>query len=140
MDAANSPTIPPAGSLRDQVRSAVIWRSGSQIVGQLVTWVSTFVVIRILSPADYGLYALTSVVLALLALMNGFGLANAVIRERETTPHMLRQLFGMLLLLNAALALAQFLAAPLVAAYFGQPMVTQLLRVQSLIYLTNLTA
>lgn len=128
---------PPKDSLRDQVRSAVIWRSGSQIVGQLVTWGSTFLVIRILSPADYGLYALTSVVLALLALMNGFGLANALIREREASPQLLRQVFGMLLVLNGTLALAQFAAAPLVAEYYGQPMVTQLLRVQVLIYLTN---
>jgi O-antigen/teichoic acid export membrane protein len=137
MDSANPVTSPPADSLRDQVRSAVIWRSGSQIVGQLVTWASTFIVIRILSPADYGLYALTSVVLGLLTLMNGFGLANALIREREASPQLLRQVFGMLFVLNGALALVQFLAAPLVAAYYGQPLVADLLRVQSLIYLTN---
>lgn len=137
MDSANPVTSPPADSLRDQVRAAVIWRSGSQIVGQLVTWISTFIVIRILSPADYGLYALTSVVLGLLTLMNGFGLANALIRERETSPQLLRQVFGMLFVLNGTLALIQFLAAPLVATYYGQPMVTDLLRVQSLIYLTN---
>ena len=136
MDTAN-PAIPPADSLRNQVRAAVIWRSGSQIVGQLVTWVSTFIVIRILSPADYGLYALTSVVLGLLTLMNGFGIANALIREREATPQLLRQVFGMLFVLNGALALIQFLAAPLAAAWYGQPRVTELLRVQSLIYLTN---
>jgi O-antigen/teichoic acid export membrane protein len=137
MTSANPASNPPADSLRDQVRAAVIWRSGSQIVGQLVTWVSTFIVIRILSPADYGLYALTSVVLGLLTLMNGFGLANALIREREASPQLLRQAFGMLFVLNGALALIQFLAAPLAAAYYGQPMVTDLLRVQSLIYLTN---
>src|SRR3569833_1555749 len=137
MSTANPASIPPPDSLRDQVRSAVIWRSGSQILGQLVTWVSTFIVIRILSPADYGLYALTSVVLGLLTLMNGFGLANALIRERETSPQLLRKVFGLLFVLNGALAVAQFLAAPLVAGYYGQPMVTDLLRVQSLIYLTN---
>lgn len=125
------------GSLRDQVRSAVIWRSGSQIVGQFITWASTFLVIRILSPSDYGLYAMTAVVLGMLSLMNGYGLANALIQKREATPQMLRQIFGMLILLNVALALAQVAAAPLVAAYYGQPMVADLLRVQALIYLTN---
>ena len=137
MSTANPASIPPPDSLRDQVRSAVIWRSGSQILGQLVTWVSTFIVIRILSPADYGLYAQPSVVLGLLTLMNGFGLANALIRERETSPQLLRQVFGMLFVLNGTLALIQFLAAPLAAAWYGQPLVTDLLRVQSLIYLTN---
>src|SRR3569623_1517097 len=121
MSTAKPASIPPPDSRRDQVRSAVIWRSGSQIVGQLVTWVSTFIVIRILSPADYGLYALTSVVLGLLTLMNGFGIANALIRERETSPQLLRQVFGMLFVLNGTLALIQFLAAPLAAAMFSPP-------------------
>ncbi|OJW69844.1 MAG: lipopolysaccharide biosynthesis protein [Sphingomonadales bacterium 63-6] len=127
----------PRDSLRNQVRSAVLWRSGSQILGQLITWGSTFLVIRILSPSDYGLYAMTSVVLVLLSLMNGYGLANALIQKRDATPHMLRQLFGMLIVLNVTLALLQIAAAPLVAAYYGQVEVANLLRVQALIYLTN---
>src|SRR3569623_1142190 len=105
MSTAKPASIPPPDSLRDQERSAVIWRSGSQLLGQLVTWVSTFIVIRILSPADYGLYALTSVVLGLLSLMNWCGLAYALSRERETSPQLLRQVFGMLFVLNSTLAL-----------------------------------
>lgn len=124
-------------SLRDQVRSAVIWRSGSQIVGQLLTWASTFLVIRILSPADYGLYAMTSVLLVLLNLVNGYSLANAVIQKREVTPLLMRQLFGMLFALNLTLAAVQWMVAPLVADYYGQELVCDMLRVQALIYLTN---
>ncbi|GAB5349813.1 lipopolysaccharide biosynthesis protein [Alteriqipengyuania sp. 357] len=127
----------PSTSLRDLVRSAVIWRSGTQIVGQIITWGSTFLVIRILDPADYGLYAMAAVVLNLLSLINGFGIANAAIREGELQPHTIRQVFGMLVLLNAGLALVQFSAAGLIANYFGQPMVADLLRVQCLLYLTN---
>ena len=124
-------------SLRDQVRSAVIWRSGTQIFGQLVAWTATFMVIRILAPTDYGLYAMSAVVLSLLNLMNGYGLANALIQQREVTPLMLRQLFGMLVVLNGALALAQFIAAPWIADYYGQPVVATMLRWQALIFLTN---
>jgi O-antigen/teichoic acid export membrane protein len=124
-------------TLRDQVRSAVIWRSGTQIFGQLVAWASTFLVIRILAPADYGLYAMSAVVLSLLNLMNGYGLANALIQQREVTPLMMRQLFGMLVVLNGTLALLQFIAAPWIADYYGQPVVQTMLRWQALIFLTN---
>lgn len=124
-------------SLREQVRNAVIWRSGTQIFGQLITWASTFLVIRILSPSDYGIYSMTSVLLVLLALMNGYGLSNALIQRREVTTHMLRQLFGMQVVLNVTLAAIQMVVAPYVAAFYHQPMVTKLLRVQALIYLTN---
>src|SRR5690606_149052 len=50
-----------AAAFGDRVRSAVIWRSGSQILAQLVTWSVTLVVIRLLDPADYGLFAMTQV-------------------------------------------------------------------------------
>src|SRR3546814_12003825 len=70
-------------SLVDQVRHAVIWRSGSQILAQLVMWSSTFLVIRILSPADYGLFAMTQVVLVLLAMLDGYGLATGLNQQRE---------------------------------------------------------
>lgn len=125
----------PAPSLVEQVRAAVIWRSGSQIVTQIVSWASTLIVIRLLAPQDYGLFAMAQVMLTLLSTMNGWGLASALIREAEVSEERLRQTLGMLMLLNLGLALIQFVTAPLVAMWFEQPMVTELLRVQSLIYL-----
>ncbi len=127
----------PAESLRNQVRSAVIWRSGTQILGQMLAWISTFLVIRILSPSDYGLFAMTQVVLVLLNMLNGYGLASALIQRGEAGRHAQRQLFGMLILLNLGLGAIQFAAAPLAAAYYRQPMVTDLLRVQALLYIAT---
>lgn len=126
----------PAPSLAAQVRTAVIWRSGSQIGTQIVSWASTLIVIRLLAPQDYGLFAMAQVMMVLLSTMNGWGLASALIREEEVTEERLRQTLGMLVLLNFGLALIQFLAAPLVALWFEQPQVADLLRVQSLLYLT----
>ncbi|WP_233503677.1 lipopolysaccharide biosynthesis protein [Sphingomonas psychrotolerans] len=124
-------------SLKDQVRSAVIWRSGTQILGQLLTWASTFIVIRVLSPSDYGLFAMTQVVLVLLNMLNGYGLASALIQRGDASRHAQRQLFGMLILLNLVLAAIQFGCAPFAAAYYRQPMVADLLRVQALLYVAT---
>lgn len=134
--AVQTPTQ-PVESLRNQVRSAVIWRSGTQILGQMLAWVSTFLVIRILSPSDYGLFAMTQVVLVLLNMLNGYGLASALIQRDEAGRLAQRQLFGMLILLNLGLGAIQFAAAPLAAAYYRQPMVTELLRVQALLYIAT---
>lgn len=125
------------GALRSQVRSAVIWRSGTQIFSQLVAWVSTFLVMRLLPLSDYGLFAMTSTMLVLLSLFNGSGFSSAAIQDRDFNRQNLRQLFGLLIAINGTLALAQVLLAPLVASYFAEPRVADLLRVQALIYLTN---
>ncbi|PKP99814.1 MAG: lipopolysaccharide biosynthesis protein, partial [Alphaproteobacteria bacterium HGW-Alphaproteobacteria-13] len=126
-----------AGDFGRRIRRAVIWRSGSQIAGQVIAWASTFLVIRILTPEDYGLFALTQVMLMLFTLLSGHGLASAAIQRADIDARAMRQIFGLLLLLNGALALAQIACAPLAAAYYRQPMVADLLRVQALIYLTN---
>lgn len=134
----NSPGSSAAtSSLRDQVRSAVIWRSGSQIAAQIVAWCSTLAVIRILDPADYGIFAMTQVVLNVLLFLNGHGFASALIQDREITKRKIRQAFGMILLANGGLALIQLALAPLAAEYYRQPIVADLLRVQTLIFLVT---
>ncbi len=119
----------------ERVKAAVIWRSGGQIVAQLITWAATFIVIRLLQPADYGLFAMTQVVLMFLNLMNGYGFANALVQSESVDRRQIAQVFGMLILLNGGLALAQIAMAPLAAAYFRQPLVADLLMAQALLYL-----
>jgi O-antigen/teichoic acid export membrane protein len=131
-----SPTQPDE-SLAGRVRRAVIWRSGSQLASQLVQWASTFLVIRILLPRDYGLFAMTQVVLVLLNMLNGYGLASGLIQQREVTRRQIGQLFGMLLLLDLGLGVAQALLAPVFAAYYHQPAVADLLRVQALLFIAT---
>ena len=128
---------PSSDSFANQVRSAVIWRSGSQILAQLVQWSATFLVLRILSPSDYGLFAMTQVILVFLNMLNGYGLASGLIQQPHIAKRDIRQLFGMLVLLNAALAIGQLALAPLAAAYYRQPMIADMLRVQALLYLTT---
>lgn len=129
-----SPVESSGESFGSKVRSAVIWRSGSQIAAQLIAWASTFLVIRILDPDDYGLFAMTQVIMALLAMLNGYGLASAIIQQPDVTPRHIRQLFGLLIVVNAAIAAIQFAGASLVADYYRQPIVGDMLKAQCLMY------
>ena len=124
-------------SFGSRVRSAVIWRSGTQILGQIVSWGSTLIILRILDPSDYGLFAMTQVILAFLAFMNGYFFASSLIQAESVGKQQIRQAFGILLLINVGLALLQLVLAPYAADYYNQPMVAELLRWQSLIYLAT---
>ncbi|WP_238550553.1 lipopolysaccharide biosynthesis protein [Blastomonas sp. AAP53] len=119
------------------MRSAVFWRSGSQIVSQVVMWSTTLAVIRLLDPADYGLFAMTQVVMVMLAFLNGYGFASSLIQQERIDTFRVRQAFGLLLILNVGIAAIQFIAAPAVAAYYQQPQVTDLLRWQTVMYLAT---
>jgi len=128
-------TAQPETSFGSRVRSAVFWRSGTQILSQLVSWGVTVFVMRLLDPKDYGLFAMTQVVTVMLFFLNGYGFANALIGGDSVTLLRIRQTFGLLILLNGSLAIIQFFAAPLAGAYFHQDLVTVMLRWQALLYL-----
>jgi O-antigen/teichoic acid export membrane protein len=124
-------------TLAGDVKKAIIWRSGSQIAAQIVSWSSTLIVMRLLSPTDYGLFAMSLVMLSFLTFLNGYGFASALIQERDLDQHRIRQAFGLLLSANALIAAVQWFSAPAVAAYYGQPVVADMLRVQTLIYIST---
>jgi O-antigen/teichoic acid export membrane protein len=128
---------PAAEGFADRVRSAVYWRWGSQVVAQIVTWTATIVVVRLLAPHDFGLFAMTQAVLAAFNFLNGYGFADSLIPADKIDRRKVGQVFAMLLLANAALAVTQFLAAPYAAAYYHQPMVTDMLRLQAVIFLAT---
>lgn len=128
-------TTPQKPAQKPSIRRALAWRAGGQIAAQTLLWASTFLVIRLLAPADYGLVAMAGALTGLLALLAGQGFASALIRAPTLNPHDPARALGLLLALNAGLAALQLAAAPAAAAYFAEPRVADLLRVQALAYL-----
>lgn len=131
------PAMPGGTDLAGQVKGAFFWRSGSQIVAQAISWAVTLLVVRILDPSDYGLFAMTEVIMVFLTFLSGYGFASSLIQAEKVEPLQVRQAFGMLLLLNGALAIVQVAIAPLAADYFGQAEISDMLRWQALLYLAT---
>ena len=48
-------------SVKQAVMSALGWLVGMKVIVQILTWAMTLIVIRILSPADYGLMAVSQI-------------------------------------------------------------------------------
>lgn len=141
---SESGAMPPAqeaGAALDsrfasRVRSAVAWRWGTQVAAQIITWTSTFLVVRLLVPEDYGLFAMSQVVITALAFLNGQSFATSIVQTERLDNRRIGQVFGMLLIMAVTLAGAQLLLAPHAAAYFDEPIVAEMLRLQALIFLT----
>ena len=140
-DSQLTPNLPDSGVSDDsgfaaRVRSAVAWRWGAQVAAQIITWTSTFLVVRLLDPSDYGLFAMSQVIVTALAFLNGQSFATSIVQTDRIDERRVGQVFGMLIIANVLLATIQFLFAPYAAAYFEEPIVADLLRVQAAIFLT----
>lgn len=118
-------------NLKSKVVAGVGWTAGANFVGQIITWAITIVVMRLLSPGDYGLLAMASVFVAFLAMMAAAGLGPAIVQSTAIDDAKLRQLLGLILVLNAVLCLLLFSSAALIAEFFNEPRLVSIIRVLS---------
>jgi O-antigen/teichoic acid export membrane protein len=92
-------------------------------------------VIRLLNPADYGVFAMTQVVMVFLTFMSGYGFASFLVQSETVDKLRVRQTFGLLILLNVGISLLQLLLATIVADYYRQPIIEDMLHLQAIIFL-----
>lgn len=111
-----------------EVASALKWSSLGKLGGQLISWAVTILVLRFLTPADYGLLAIATVFVSLIMMLGEVGVQFIVVRARELTESFLRSVFGLVVVSHAFVALCTAVSAVAVARYYGdariQPIMT----------------
>jgi len=121
-------------SLKSKVVSGVFWLTATKAIGQAITWLITIAVVRLLSPADYGLMGIATLFIGLLLLFNELGLGAAVVQKADLNTDHLSDLRWAILLINVALCLLLVLGAPMVARYFNEPSLTSIIRALAVIF------
>ncbi|MGE5623132.1 MAG: lipopolysaccharide biosynthesis protein [Bacillota bacterium] len=104
------------------------WVGAGKLVTQLITWSMTFFVLRLLSPSDYGVVALSTAITGLFALIAEFGFGAAITQAKDVDKEQLGNLFGFALLLNGAATLLAMAMAPLVAFIYAEPRLTAVIQ------------
>ncbi|WP_114227856.1 MULTISPECIES: oligosaccharide flippase family protein [Sphingomonas] len=82
------------------VRLSLFWSYLAQISGFVITFGSTIVVARLVSPRDFGIFAMATAVTTVINVFMQFGLAKYLMREAEITRELLRSLFTVNVLLS----------------------------------------
>lgn len=126
---------PPAIPVGAKVLSALRWSAATRLLGQVVSWMMTIVVVRLLSPADYGVLAMAVILPSVLYLLNDLGLDVVLVQKLSPDEGFRRQVFGVVIGVNLLCALVLVAGAPLVAAFFAEPILVPILRVLSLQFL-----
>lgn len=126
--------------LKAKVLSGLKWVAVLRVGGQVVSWVSTILVMRLLAPADYGLLAMAVVFVNMMQILAEGGIGLAVVQAARVGEHQLRQVLGLVTLVNGTLFVALFMAAPWIAAFFGEPRLTTIIRVLACPFLLTVLA
>ena len=90
-------------------------------MGQLITWGSTLVVARLLSPSDYGIVAMAMIFLGLLDILTDAGLGAALVQVERLERRQAEATLGATCLVGAAAVALTLAGAPVWAAVQGEP-------------------
>jgi O-antigen/teichoic acid export membrane protein len=118
--------------MKDRIARSVFWIVWSRGAVQLVSFFSTLVVARLLSPADYGLMALTGVWTFGIAVIAELGLGVAIVQFPDLEARELNTCFWLIAGTAGVGYLALYASAPTIAAWFAVPSLGSVLRVAGL--------
>lgn len=114
------------------VISNFIWRFAERSGAQLVTFVVSIVLARLLMPEDYGTIALVTVFTTIMQVFVDSGLGTALIQKKDADDLDFSSVFYFNFVVCIILYLVMFFAAPLIASFYNMPELTPVVRVISL--------
>lgn len=120
---------------KEKVIANISWSVFSKISRQVLQLGIIFILSRILGPVEFGLMSMITSFSMLAEIIRNMGMGAAVIQQKNETSELLNTAFCFNLIIGAAVFLIFFFSAPLIASFFNQPVLTDLIRVFSIVYL-----
>lgn len=114
------------------VISNLIWRFAERCGAQLVTFVVSVVLARILAPEDYGQIALITVFTTIMQVFVDSGLGTALIQKKDADDLDFSSVFYFNFALCLILYAVMFVAAPFIAGFYDDNTLIPIIRVISL--------
>jgi len=118
--------------VKDSLANSIFCITWSRGAVQLVSFLSTLAVVRLLTPADYGLMAMAGIWTGIMSLISEMGLGAAIVQFQELQDDELNSCFWLNMSLAAFGYLVLYLAAPLLETWFSTPRLADVLRVVAL--------
>jgi O-antigen/teichoic acid export membrane protein/acetyltransferase-like isoleucine patch superfamily enzyme len=110
---------------------------GSQVAQLVLSIIGMAVVARILTPSDYGLIGMVTVVVGFAEMFKDAGLAYATIQKEVINPEQISTLFWLNIMISAFLGLCIMVGSPLVSLFYGKPELTAVTAVLSVTFIIS---
>ncbi len=120
-----------------KVLKGFIWRFLEHSGSQVVTFVVSIILARLLEPEVYGTIALVTVFIALLQVFVNSGFGTALIQKKDADTLDFSTIFYFNVVFGVLMYLLMFAIAPFIAWFYENPELTPLVRVLSLTLLIS---
>lgn len=117
---------------KNSVFSNMVWRFAERCGAQLITFVVSIVLARLLAPEDYGKIALITVFTTILQVFVDSGLGTALIQKKDSDDLDFSSVFYFNFIVCLVLYAGMFFVAPFIAKFYEDISLTPIVRVISL--------
>lgn len=119
-------------NVKQKVMSGLIWKFSERILAQLVTFIVSIVLARLLSPSHYGAIAIVNIFIALANVFVVSGFGNSLIQKKDADDTDFSSVFFFNILLGILIYFVVFFTAPFIASFYKMPILKPALRVLGL--------
>lgn len=118
--------------MRSKIVSSFFWKFGEQVSSQLVSFILSIILARLLTPNDYGVVALVNVfiIIANVFVTSGFG--TSLIQKKGSNEVDFSTIFYLSELVSIVIYVIIFFCAPYIAEFYNKPEMTLILRIFAL--------
>ncbi len=113
-------TTPVTGQIQRQAVKGVAWMLAFKVVDRSLGLVSTLILVRLLTPADFGIIAIAMAFIAMAELVAGFGFDIALIQNRHATDAHFNTAWTCNVFLGLAIAAIMIAAATPISIFYGR--------------------
>ncbi|MGH8550433.1 MAG: lipopolysaccharide biosynthesis protein [Methylococcales bacterium] len=126
---------PNANSIISKAIPGIRWSILLKSFSQILTWVATLVIVRHVTPEEYGMNAMLEVPFEILTIFSLCGLDRAIIQAKTIESQQLKSVFGLLLLINFLIFGVFFWGADLISWYYKEPRLATYVQALSICFL-----
>ena len=124
-------------ALKKILISGILYIGISKYIGILISLVITAILSRLLSPVDFGIVAIATVIITFFSIFSDLGIAPAIIQNKELNKEDLSNLFAFTVWLSVGISLSFFLVSGVLSRYYSSPILSPICRILSLSLLFN---
>jgi O-antigen/teichoic acid export membrane protein len=114
--------------LKSKAIQAGLWVGTTSFFSKIVSFTTTLLLAKLLTPDDIGLIAIASLVIASIGLFREMGLSRALIYERKDVEKAADTAFFIIPAVSLGLYLLAFVSAPFIASFFKDHHITLIVR------------
>lgn len=118
--------------IKNKTISNMIWRFAERSAAQVVSFIVSILLARLISPKEYGSITLIMVFTSILQVFVDSGMGNALIQKKDSDDLDFSSVFYFNFIICIILYLVMFIAAPFIGEFYGDKTLIPLIRVISL--------